>query len=193
MHDIEACEAVYRGIGHPTYVRLPSLLGPEPGLMLAKRGYRQEGGTLTLIAPISPSGAGEVEITERPTAEWLVALNAINGRTAKIAAIFDAVLERLRVPAVFAAVRRDGRIVSGAYAAMHDGWICLEAVATDPAWRGQGLARQVVSALMSWGGAQGGDGMALQVTADNAPARALYVRLGFHRELYRYHYRREPG
>jgi ribosomal protein S18 acetylase RimI-like enzyme len=29
--------------------------------------------------------------------------------------------------------------------------------------------------------------------ADNAPAVALYEALGFSREVYRYHYRRQPG
>ncbi len=106
------------------------------------------------------------------------------------AAVFDAVLERIDAPAAFAAVRREERIVSGAYAVLFDGWLCLEAVATDPDWRSRGLARAVVSALTAWGARQGARAAALQVSEDNAPALTLYRKLGFEQELYRYHYRR---
>jgi GNAT superfamily N-acetyltransferase len=187
---IEACEAAYRTAGLPIYMRLPSLMGPEPDRVLAARGYSLEGGTLTLVAPLAPAPAGEAELTGHPTPEWLAALNALNGRDAATSAVFDAVLARLEAPAAFAAVRREGRMVSGAYGVLHGGWLCLEAVVTDPAWRGRGLAAQAVSALMGWGAAQGGQGAALQVTADNRAGRALYARLGFAREIYRYYYRR---
>jgi ribosomal protein S18 acetylase RimI-like enzyme len=75
---------------------------------------------------------------------------------------------------------------------MHGGWLCVEAVATDAAWRGRGLAGQAVEALMAWGAARGALAAGLQVQADNVAAQALYRRLGFARELYRYHYRRGP-
>jgi ribosomal protein S18 acetylase RimI-like enzyme len=87
-------------------------------------------------------------------------------------------------------VRREGRIVSGAYAVLSDGWLCLEAVATDPAWRGRGLAAAAVSALAAWGSRQGARACALQVSEDNDGALKLYRRLGFGQTLYRYHYRR---
>ena len=46
--------------------------------------------------------------------------------------------------------------------------------------------------LIDWACGQAAEGAALQVVADNAPAHMLYRSLGFDRELYRYHYRREP-
>jgi ribosomal protein S18 acetylase RimI-like enzyme len=106
--------------------------------------------------------------------------------------VFDSVLARLAVPAAFAGVRREGRLVSAAYAAVGEGWLCLEAVATDPDWRGRGLAGRTVAALMAWGATEGARAAGLQVQADNASAQALYRRLGFERELYRYHYRKAP-
>ena len=51
----------------------------------------------------------------------------------------------------------------------------------------------IVSALTAWGREQGAVGACLEVEADNAPARALYDAIGLKRELYRYHYRREPA
>ena len=192
---IERIEAVYAKLGQPTYVRLPSLLAPGGDRLLQARGYEAEGGTLTLVAAPNADGPGAddgaVELSPLPTKDWLSALNRINGRDGERAAVFDAVLERIDAPAAFVAVRREGRIVSGAYAVVFDGWLCLEAVATDPAWRGRGLAAAVVSALTGWGSRQGARAHALQVNADNAPALKLYRRLGFTQELYRYHYRRK--
>lgn len=116
----------------------------------------------------------------------------MNGREGEPARTFDAVLSLIDAPAAYAAVRREGQIVAGAYAAAADGWLCLEAVVTDPAWRGQGLAGETVSALIGWGAAQGARAVGLQVQADNAAGLKLYRRLGFEHELYRYHYRRAP-
>jgi GNAT superfamily N-acetyltransferase len=190
---IAACQATYAEAGQPAYVRLLSMMGPEPDDLLTAHGYGQEGLSLTLLASLSTSPTGHAEVRDALAADWLADMNAINGRTGETAQVFDAVLARLRCPAAFAAVRREGRIVSGAYATLNDGWLCMEAVATDADWRGQGLAGHVVSALMAWGATRGAGGCALQVTADNGPARALYARLGFSRELYSYHYRKAAG
>jgi GNAT superfamily N-acetyltransferase len=190
---LEQIETVYAGLGQPTYVRIPSLLGEEPDGFLEARGYSAEGLSLTLIGPLQGRATGgEVELSSVPPPEWLAAQNRINKREGETAKVFDDVLAAIDAPAAYAAVRREGRIVSAAYAAASDGWLCLEAVTTDPEWRGQGLAGEVVCALMAWGAGQGARATGLQVQADNASAQALYRRLGIGRELYRYHYRKAP-
>lgn len=189
---VEAIEAAYAKWGRPTFVRLPSLLGDEPDRLLEARGYPDEGLSLTLIGPLAAGARGDVELSSLPSPEWLAALNRINGRADERARVFDEVLGRIDAPAAYAGVRREGQIVAGAYAAVFDGWLCLEAVATDPAWRGRGLAGEAALALMAWGAAQGARAAGLQVQADNAAGLKLYRRLGIDHELYRYHYRRAP-
>lgn len=189
---VAAIEAAYAKWTQPAYVRLPSLLGADADRMLEARGWSAEGHTLTLIGAIAPQPQGAAELSVLPSPEWLMALNRINGREGETARVFDAVLARIDAPAAFAAVRREGAIVAGGYAVAVDGWLCLEAVATDPAWRGRGLAGEAVSALLGWGASQGARAVGLQTQADNLAAQALYRRLGLDRELYRYHYRRAP-
>jgi ribosomal protein S18 acetylase RimI-like enzyme len=167
------------------------MLGAEADATLDARGYTTEGESLTLIGPLQTTApAEEVELSSVPSPEWLAAQNRINGRADEPARVFDSVLAAIDAPAAYVAVRRDGRIVSCAYAVASDGWLCLEAVVTDPDWRGEGLAGQAVAALMGWGSGQGARAAGLQVQADNASAQALYRRLGVGRELYRYHYRK---
>jgi ribosomal protein S18 acetylase RimI-like enzyme len=55
--------------------------------------------------------------------------------------------------------------------------------------RRRGLATAVTAALQGWAAERSAHSVHRQVTADNAPARALYRRAGFIAH-HRYHYRR---
>jgi RimJ/RimL family protein N-acetyltransferase len=190
---VEAIESAYAKWSQPAYVRLPSLLDGEADRILEASGYGAEGLSLTLVGPIDPEVQGDAELSILPSPEWLEALNRMNGREGEAAATFDSVLALIDAPAAYAAVRREGRIAAAAYAVAFEGWLCLEAVVTDEAWRGRGLAGAAVSALVAWGARQGARAVGLQVQADNLAAQALYRRLGLGQELYRYHYRKAPS
>ena len=57
----------------------------------------------------------------------------------------------------------------------------------------RGSGRRLLAAVNAWGAASGAEAVCLQVEASNPAGRALYARLGVTTELYRYHYRRQPG
>ncbi|MEO9323081.1 GNAT family N-acetyltransferase [Nocardioides sp. C4-1] len=83
-------------------------------------------------------------------------------------------------------VARVGEAASGVAAHDQD-WVGFRSLEVSPAHRRQGLALRVMSALVGWGAERGATTAYLQVLADNAPALALYDRLGF-RTHHRYRY-----
>lgn len=58
-------------------------------------------------------------------------------------------------------------------------WLGLAAVEVVPSRRRQGLARQVVDALLAWGAERGARSAYLQAVPQNAPALGLYAGYGF--------------
>ena len=72
-----------------------------------------------------------------------------------------------------------------------EGRLVVTAVTVDDAYRRQGLATAVMAGLGAWARERGRHSCVLQTAGDNAPALALYERLGF-TEHHRYHYRLGP-
>ena len=125
------------------------------------------------------------------------ALRAARRRAAGTVA--DVVLEESRGPRGATAVVRvgeggevDGEVVASGVAASDGDWVGFRSIEVSPGHRRRGLAAAVMEALLDWGAEQGATTAYLQVLADNAPALALYERLGF-TEHHRYRYLVAPG
>jgi GNAT superfamily N-acetyltransferase len=194
--DLGACEALYRRLGLPTIFRLLSLIDPLVDERLAEAGYTGEGESCVLYAPIEDIAAGrdpDVKLVCQPTPEWFDAMAALQNHSSEQAAIYRGIVGQLAIPAAFAALSDEGGTAALAYGALHNGLLCYESVVTDRRRRRQGWGRRIVNALAAWARDQGAVGACLEVEAHNAPARALYAAIGLTRELYRYHYRREPA
>jgi N-acetylglutamate synthase len=191
---VESAQALYRAQGQPTLFRAPSIARGIDD-KLEQMNFTFEGETRTLFADLSktaPTWDHGVELTTRPTGEWLQAKARLTPMQESEHWIYEAMLGAIVAPRAFAASRVDGQVASVAYGVVHDGLLVVESVVTDPAHRQRGLARRTVGKLIDWACGQASRGAALQVVADNEPAIMLYRSLGFSRELYRYHYRREP-
>ncbi|MGD1877881.1 MAG: GNAT family N-acetyltransferase [Kiloniellaceae bacterium] len=197
---IPVAEALYGALGQTPLFRIPSLVGSPPlermEGTLESAGYTAEGHTLTLFAELTRGAAaagGDVELLPQASGAWLDARARMSGIDAAERQSYEAMLDSILLPRVFAAARDDGQIASVAYAVVLDGLAVIESVITDPALRQRGLARRSVGTLLDWARACGARGACLQVVADNPPALKLYRSLGFDRELYRYHYRRKDA
>lgn len=188
-------EALYAGLGQPAIFRVPEI-APGMDVALERAGYTLEGETCTLHAGLDrtgPTAEPDIAMTPEPGEDWLRAWAALNGADDERLRRHRAMTAAILLPRRFAATRHGGEIAAIAYGVLHDGLLVVESVATRPALRRRGLAARTVGALLAWAAGQGARGACLQVEAGNAPARALYRRLGFETELYRYHYRRQPG
>jgi len=192
---IRYCESIYAAHGQPTIFCIPSTADPALSRALDERGYgppEDESCVLAMDFAQTPPQAADAVLEEGfPGEAWLETLARLHRQDEAAQRIHRRILGNLVVPAVFATVAIDGILRALAYGAVHDGLVCVNSVVTDPAFRRQGLGRQAVSAVLAW--AQeccGATGACLAVVENNDPARALYRRLGFTREVYRYHYRR---
>ena len=197
---IAACEALYAARGLPTIFSLSSA-APQDGLEAAldAAGYGPPLDDSLVLLCDSLSGANAAEATVRlneatPPRAWLDAFARISGLDERAATLHARILDALVVPAACAAVEApDGTIGAVAFGAVHDGLVCINSVATAREHRGRGLAGHAVAAAMAWARNEAGaDAACLPVGAANAAALALYRRLGFTREVSRYHYRVAP-
>ena len=191
---VESAQALYRAQAQPALFRVPSIARGIDG-QLEQMNFTYEGETCTLFADLSgatPTWDHGVDLTTKPTGEWLKAKARLTPLQDNEHWIYEAMLGAIVAPGAFAATRVGLEIVSVAYGVVHDGLLVVESVVTDPAHRQRGLARRTVGKLIDWACGQAASGAALQVVADNDAAILLYRSLGFTRELYRYHYRREP-
>lgn len=101
------------------------------------------------------------------------------------------ILERPK-EAMFVVVTDDGRVVG------HGGveWAGVSEIgmALLPGWRGRGVGKALLEAMISWAEADGSHKIELRVWPHNETAIALYERSGFEREGYlKRHYRRSNG
>jgi GNAT superfamily N-acetyltransferase len=71
-------------------------------------------------------------------------------------------------------------------------WLGIAAVEVAPAHRRRGLAQRIMAGLVSWGAGAGAERAYLQFGGENAPARALYEKLGF-RPDHKYRYYAAPS
>jgi GNAT superfamily N-acetyltransferase len=196
---VAACEAIYAARGLPPIFRLPTMTAPQVDETLARRGYRLLDPTLVLARPLAsdqadaadgapPSGAA---LREAPPDDWLALYSRLSDAPLTRQALHGEILARIGTPRLMAAWHIDGRPVACALGVLEGDCFGLFDLVTAPDERRKGYAMALVRAMLDWACHRGARYAYLQVVRDNAPARALYERLGY-RELYAYHYR-VPG
>jgi N-acetylglutamate synthase len=193
--DARQCEALYRPQGQPTIFRVLTLLDPSVDKQLKALGYTCEGESCVLygdLDEVETASDPRVKLLSEPNPEWFAAMATLQNHTGEQARTYRQIIGQLAIPAVFAALSADDETVALAYGAIHRELFCYQSVITGGRKRRQGHGRRIVTALAAWAKENGATGACLEVEAGNIPARALYNSIGLKKELYRYHYRREP-
>jgi ribosomal protein S18 acetylase RimI-like enzyme len=180
-----------RGLRPRAQVPLPGAEAADDAFAAA--GWTRDEDVLVLTAPLAEwrGPAVDVGLAAEPDEAWLTGYRY---RGAALPAVARDVLLAADEP-VFAAVRLDpapAPLAAVARGVVVDGWLVVTALTVDDRYRRRGLATSVMAALGSWAAERGGRSCVLQVVASNAPALALYDRLGF-AEHHRYHYRLAPA
>jgi ribosomal protein S18 acetylase RimI-like enzyme len=180
----------HRGLRARAQVPLPGADRADDALAAA--GWTRDDDNLVLTAPLDgwTDPPLTVHLSPVPDDAWL---RGYLYRGAPLPTTAYDVLVHADGP-VFASVRLDpapAPLAAVARGVLVDGWLCVTAVTVDEGYRRRGLATAVMAALGAWGRRDGGHSCVLQVMSSNAPALALYARLGF-TEHHRYHYRYGP-
>ena len=186
---INYCENWYAEKGLPAIFRLTSAMQPpELDAVLADRHYERYNETLVQTADLSglsPIQDTRFNSSDTVSDEWLSAWGTWNGVRVEHIATAKEMLMQTKAPSCFAWIE-DKAVGLGVY---EDGYIGLFNIVVDPNQRQQGLGFALVNSLLAWGKTQGASTAYLQVVADNAPALALYDKLGF-KTHHHYWYRR---
>ena len=182
----------YRDRGLRPCAAVPSEQAGAADAAFAAAGWTRDEDTLVLTAPAGPWAGPDitVSLTDSPDEAWLA---GYRHRGAALPVTAAAVLRNADQPR-FAAVRLDpvpAPLAAVARGAVAGGWVVLSAVTVDERYRRRGLATAIMAALAADARTRGAHSCLLQVSASNAPALALYARLGF-TEHHRYHYRWAP-
>jgi N-acetylglutamate synthase len=190
----------YSERGLPPMIAVPYPSGQPPAsdldCALATCGWTVQAGAATVMtadAEVVAARAGTarpaaVQIDDEPDAAWLARYH-YRGKQLPPVAI------KLLTSApwqAFGSVRSGGETVAIGRVAHAGDWAGLTAIEVDPRFRRQGLGTVVTRALAAAAARRGASNIYLQVTDDNAGARALYRRLGF-ADHHGYHYRVAPA
>lgn len=187
---IAYCEAQYDARGIKTVFKFTDHAPRDLADALRERGYVEDSVTAvqTLdLANIRPQPThADVLIEPRLSESWLEDYLRFAG-IARYADNYRAILSALSLDAAYTRLIRDGEVVALGLGVVDQGWFGLFDIVTSDAARRQGFGRNLVLHLLKWGKERGAHHAYLQVMLQNAPALALYDKLGF-AETYRYRY-----
>ena len=190
---IACCEALYGARDLPVVFKLTSAAEPRDlDLALARSGYAREATTsvqtLDLRAdPLSHLEAGVTLATE-VSDRWLEDFVRLSQIDPTRLPLIRQILGALTSQVCFASLREGDQALSVGLGVLERGYLGLFDIATLEGKRRQGYGTRVVRALTGWGQARQAHTAYLQVMRENAPALALYAKLGF-AEVYTYWYR----
>ncbi|MGE0230836.1 MAG: GNAT family N-acetyltransferase [Flavobacteriaceae bacterium] len=175
-------------------VRQTPLTPPPLAALMDREGWPAHGHShvMTTTLPVEAALAGnDVRATDSFSPEWLDAYLSFS-RAVRQRETFAGVLKRIVPPTVYLSIVRDGRIAAVGVMVRDGERAGLFGIAVDPAHKRRGYG-ECLSRYALRRAARGGARLGwLQVEAANAPAIALYRKIGF-TTAYSYCYRTPPS
>lgn len=184
--DIDRAEAAMSALGQPTLFMVGS--GQDAlDTRLSDHGYSVQDPTLALSIPTATLAAAPPPVTCFQTWPPLAIQQDIWAQSG-IGTDRLAIMLRAKGPKFSVFGRINDRPAGTAFVALHGKAAMLHALEVLPAARRSGLARHMMRAAALWAQDAGASYLAVLVTRENSPARALYASLGFE-PVGHYHYR----
>ena len=185
---VDAVVDFYRARGLPPRVQVST---QHVDRELERRGWERDAQVTVLRGPV-PAGPSSAELSPEPDALWTDCWWAVDGRGGDAEReVALQMLHRIAAPAAYVRVVRGEHAVAVGRGVVQEGHLGVFAMAVLPSVRRQGLGREVLHALGSWGQGLGAHTAYLQVLDENAAATALYASAGF-APAHGYHYRTLP-
>ena len=193
LEKVEFFERLYAAHGLPATFKLTTPCRPA-GLeeLLAARGYRESRRASVQVLHQLPrdvdDGAGAIEARPGPWPAWIQSVVSTRSLPPGDAATLLAILAAIALPCRFVVSLDSSGVAACGLGVLEGEWVGLYDITTRDDARRRGHAARVVKSIMAWARDNGASAAYLQVMIDNAPAQALYAKLGF-RETYQYAYR----
>ncbi|WP_406735619.1 GNAT family N-acetyltransferase [Thioclava sp. GXIMD4215] len=186
--DIDAAIAGHHALSQPAIFQVRD--GQEPlDAALAARGMEAYDEVVILGARLEDLPQEATDLTA--FAHWppLAIMRELFAQDG-IDAARQAVMARAKGPSCVVLGRACDRPAGAAFVACAQTEAMLHALVVSPAFRRQGVARNIMAEAAFWAAQNGAERLSLVVRTENSAALALYNRLGM-QPLCRYHYRRE--
>ena len=199
---LDEVRAFYASHRLPARFSISDASPPELDSMLEQLGYAKETECSIMIASArdaASQAAGNrlpegysASFCTRPWQAWMDAYVQIEGYAEEMQAKYRDIVSRIAPRKSFILVQQGDEAAGIGTVVAERGWAGFVNIAVSESHRQKGLATFIMAALSEQAVRLGAQSLYLQVVNDNAPALALYGKLGF-TPLYRYHYRTEIG
>jgi GNAT superfamily N-acetyltransferase len=192
-----ACEAIYARQGLPVIYRLADFLTPpELRTALASAGYTEFDPTFVLGREIdgnwvtSGDGSSNYEIRVLEQTDWLALRAWLMGKPLVSLGHHARVLAGIVPEKVLVGLFVEGEPAACGMGVEEGRLLGYFSIYTRARSRRRGYGRAVMDAITCWGVRQGARFGYLQVEGDNAPALALYEKMGY-QPVYGYSYSKQ--
>lgn len=189
---VEFCERIYRREGLPLIFRLPEpLVNTELFECLEGLGYHSFDPTLVLGRAVNGETGltRKLDVRQMSPVDWLAARAWMMGVPLTALGYHAEILNLILPEKALLCLFEDSQPVAIGMGVIQADLLGYFSIYTRKSARRQGYARDVMAALMQWGRERGADFGYLQVEGDNAPAQAMYEKMGFE-QIYSYIYRK---